>query len=69
MVERPVRFRVGGLTRFISEVEWPAYLPLPPSDLTIIRMPNHEQVGIAVDGNNEYYNCLLGTRGYEWGLA
>lgn len=52
MNERPITFRVGGLDGHLSEAEWPGHLPLPTLGLIVIRMPNHEHRGIAVDRNN-----------------
>ncbi len=69
MNERPVRFRVGGLVGQLSEAEWPAHLPLPAPDLTVIEMPNGVHKGIAVDRNNDHHICLEGSEGYGWSLV
>lgn len=65
-VERTVVFASGGL---MSEVEWPEGLPLPPRELTVIQMPNHDHKGIAVDRIDDLHNCLQGPEGYQWTLA
>lgn len=69
MDERLVRFRVGGLTGQVSEAVWPAHLPLPASELTVIEMPNYHHKGIAVDRNGDYHHCIEVSEGPKWVLA